>query len=810
MSDVGPRANSILWFMTGCFVMAVVLDCIATSGLKDLSRTQNATLATRQKLISDIHRSLKAVYAAVGTYVLPQARGANFSLGAASNGSTSVTAPTRQTATSKLQVMPITGLTRSVSLSVDCGNTPHLNTCTTTPGAVGTAWSSSVPLTGTAGTAAGLLKPTARTGPWARPEVNGRVLSWLLAALALSLLMARCKAPARTHPLRHVALIVALPILMSLASCTGLRAAAGGGAPPPAGNGGGTIEVIADNYAGADICVKAANAIAGLPPTGGIVRFSAQNYAACASTLIVSKNNVTLKGAGKGSPFGSTGGTTLNFSAGVTGVSVTGDRDAIEELMLVSASSGSGTDDGIQLAGGGPAIRQVSVKHFGNRGLVFMGNFPNTTNFWHLEDVEANNNFGDGFQWAGPCTDNGVGFAAVISAANNGGWGFNLVCGQANEFHSTHASGNILGGWSVTGGNNYFFNIYVEADSHSSFVLQAGTAYNRVWFSNFGQPTTITDNGVSDEVFYGTGGFLGQNLLMIHPQPGVLGTNYALSSGALAANNLLFYDSTNGVSMAHYDPTTKWAFLQKVTFTPTSVVSGLNVGSLAGNPSSPSNGDIWYNSTAGLFECQQAGLTVPCIYSGGLTAKTNGTNNTSQSTSAAIQGTEAKILSSGTISGSAGAILCTDANGGATTSGCTSGAENNGVIELGGIGGIQTNLGSTTCYVVAAGVATSNYAPILLPYAGTVKNLEVHTSTVPASGTSLIFTVIDGVTSEPITCAIVGDGSLHTCSDTTHSFSASQGDAIALTLACSGTCGSQSSGYVTAAMQLQWEDGMKR
>ena len=43
----------------------------------------------------------------------------------------------------------------------------------------------------------------------------------------------------------------------------------------------------------------------------------------------------------------------------------------------------------------------------------------------------------------------------------------------------------------------------------------------------------------------------------------------------------------------------------------------------------------------------------------------------SQASLIAIQGTDAKLLSSGTISGSAGIGLCTDANGGATTSGCS-------------------------------------------------------------------------------------------------------------------------------------------
>src|SRR6266436_2682542 len=118
MSDLGPRAKSILWFLTGYLLIAVVWYCVATSGLKNLTRTQNATLATRQKLVSDLRGSLKAIYTTVGTYVSPGGTWTNFSLGLASNGSTSVTVPSGQMANSNLQVIPLSDHTGSVALSV--------------------------------------------------------------------------------------------------------------------------------------------------------------------------------------------------------------------------------------------------------------------------------------------------------------------------------------------------------------------------------------------------------------------------------------------------------------------------------------------------------------------------------------------------------------------------------------------------------------------------------------------------------------------------------------------------------------------
>jgi hypothetical protein len=61
------------------------------------------------------------------------------------------------------------------------------------------------------------------------------------------------------------------------------------------------------------------------------------------------------------------------------------------------------------------------------------------------------------------------------------------------------------------------------------------------------------------------------------------------------------------------------------------------------------------------------------------------------SSSKAIQGTDTNLLSSGTISASSAIPLCTDSNGGATTSGCPGG----GVSSLSGDGTIITNSSST-------------------------------------------------------------------------------------------------------------------
>lgn len=53
------------------------------------------------------------------------------------------------------------------------------------------------------------------------------------------------------------------------------------------------------------------------------------------------------------------------------------------------------------------------------------------------------------------------------------------------------------------------------------------------------------------------------------------------------------------------------------SFNPDSTTPGLNIGSVAGDPSSPSNGDMWYDSSGGKFRCYEAGTAKDCIGAGG-------------------------------------------------------------------------------------------------------------------------------------------------------------------------------------------------
>lgn len=133
---------------------------------------------------------------------------------------------------------------------------------------------------------------------------------------------------------------------------------------------------------------------------------------------------------------------------------------------------------------------------------------------------------------------------------------------------------------------------------------------------------------------------------------------------------------------------------------------------------------------------------------GGLSGMTAGqvpiaASATTVTSSKPIQGTDANLLSSGTVSGT-GASLCTDANGGATTSGCPSGSGSPATFALSlGPSGFNVASGSTVYFqpytYSGNDCATSTSCILVLPQAYTFKHLIASISTnQPASCTLTI------------------------------------------------------------------------
>lgn len=88
--------------------------------------------------------------------------------------------------------------------------------------------------------------------------------------------------------------------------------------------------------------------------------------------------------------------------------------------------------------------------------------------------------------------------------------------------------------------------------------------------------------------------------------------DYSAGTGLTKTGNVF---SVNSAVVGFLATANTWT--AKQTFTPSGTLAGANLGSLAGDPSSPVDGDIWYNSTTGKFRCRQNSTTSDCVSSGG-------------------------------------------------------------------------------------------------------------------------------------------------------------------------------------------------
>jgi hypothetical protein len=157
--------------------------------------------------------------------------GTDFSIGAASGGSTAATVTAGQTATYNLQVSPTSGFNGTVALS--CSGAPSLANCTASPasvtpnGTVASAFTASVTTT-----APSMIGP--RTEPPNWPPLTGlRFIFLLVLALALLAILGRFRDAAKL-PGRGLALAPVLALaLMILAWVGGCGGGGGGGQHNP-------------------------------------------------------------------------------------------------------------------------------------------------------------------------------------------------------------------------------------------------------------------------------------------------------------------------------------------------------------------------------------------------------------------------------------------------------------------------------------------------------------------------------------------------------------------------------------------------
>lgn len=110
-----------------------------------------------------------------------------------------------------------------------------------------------------------------------------------------------------------------------------------------------------------------------------------------------------------------------------------------------------------------------------------------------------------------------------------------------------------------------------------------------------------------------------------------------------------------GDNIAHADVTHRLTvvgdakFTGQVQFSATATLAGLNVGSLAGDPSAPNNGDLWYDSTANELTARISGANV-ALGSGGGTPGGSGSEIQYRSGAATFGAVTGSSVSGGVIS----------------------------------------------------------------------------------------------------------------------------------------------------------------
>jgi hypothetical protein len=397
--------------------------------------------------------------------------------------------------------------------------------------------------------------------------------------------------------------------------------------------------LVATAFPGSDICAQVTNAEAALPATGGRIIVPAGVYSPCAGSggigIAINVNGVTLEGEGWLTQLiSTTGPTTIQFASGVTGIDITKGSVTVKDLDLLSQSTGAGSDDGIRVRGGPTTLDSIGVSHFGHSGIMTQGDFPTNADSWRYSNIQSYGNYGDGFLWQAPCTDNHLGVGELLSASVNGAWGFNMLCGVDNTINSPLAQGNKLGDYNVQSSYNTWNQVYCETGAGSVFVLGSGSpnfvSSNHVSFSDFGQCATISNSGATHGgqrmEYFGPDNWLVWNGLWISGEPGATGNrSYEFNVGSVNPGNFGVFDYTDSLWLFNFDPTARlWIFDQKMRTTPTATTAGFNVGSLPGDPLRPVNGDIWYNSATNKFRCFENGATANCMGGDGGNRKGSG------------------------------------------------------------------------------------------------------------------------------------------------------------------------------------------
>ncbi len=165
-------------------------------------------------------------------------------------------------------------------------------------------------------------------------------------------------------------------------------------------------------------------------------------------------------------------------------------------------------------------------------------------------------------------------------------------------------------------GSSHAVNWIAFTDVTSNAGASTWTLQSRVDLDSFATRFSVSDAGAV------TGGTYNKVTITAPAS----GSTLTIADGkTLTASNTLTFTGTDsssvafgaGGTVAYVGAANSWADGVKQTFNPDGTNAGINVGSHAGDPSSPANGDLWYDSTANELTARINGANVALGAGGG-------------------------------------------------------------------------------------------------------------------------------------------------------------------------------------------------
>lgn len=282
----------------------------------------------------------------------------------------------------------------------------------------------------------------------------------------------------------------------------------------------------------------------------------------------------------------------------------------------VSLNSGTGGDSADVSTGGAAAVGGTVTIQSGNGGAGNSGSFPH-----------------DAAQGGAVQISGGTGGSGASGSNAGAGGSITLTGGSGGDPSSgstpgTGGSVTILSGYGATGSATS----YGGASGDITIQVSQGGYINGG--SSPGAPGTLTIQGGQGGSGDGSVAGAGGGSVLVRggaggPDGGAgggAGGDVVINAGNAAgsATDGIVYigqSDTSAIYIATAGITT--TISGKTSTTATGTLAAIQIGSNAGDPSSLSNGDIWYNSSTGKFRARENGSSVDLISTGGASGWTD-------------------------------------------------------------------------------------------------------------------------------------------------------------------------------------------